>query len=50
LGQRASGKSTAAGTLIKYPGGEGEVALINDQEHLAGLGDLRRQVFMAKDR
>ena len=31
LGQWASGKSTAAKTLIGYLGGEGEVAFITDQ-------------------
>jgi ABC-type oligopeptide transport system ATPase subunit len=35
LGQWASGKSTAARTLIRYLGGEGEVVFINDQELFA---------------
>jgi hypothetical protein len=35
LGQWASGKSTAARTLIKYLGGRGEVVFINDQELFA---------------
>jgi hypothetical protein len=36
LGQWASGKSTAARTLIRYLGGQGEVVFINDAELLAG--------------
>jgi hypothetical protein len=36
LGQWASGKSAAARTLIRYLGGEGEVAFINDRELFAG--------------
>jgi hypothetical protein len=36
LGQWASGKSTAARTLIGYLGGEGEVAFITDRELFAG--------------
>ncbi len=36
LGQWASGKSTAARTLIRYLGGEGEVAFITDRELFAG--------------
>jgi len=35
LGQWASGKSTAAKTLVRYLGGEGKVAFINDQEFFA---------------
>ena len=35
LGQWASGKSTAARTLIRYLGGEGEVVFINDRVLLA---------------
>jgi hypothetical protein len=35
LGQWASGKSTAARTLIRYLGGAGEVVFINDQELFA---------------
>jgi len=35
LGQWASGKSTAARTLIRYLGGRGEVVFINDQELFA---------------
>ena len=35
LGQWASGKSTAARTLIGYLGGEGKVVFINDRELLA---------------
>ena len=34
LGQWASGKTTAARTLIKYLGGQDEVLFINDQELL----------------
>ncbi len=37
LGQWASGKSTAAKTLISYLGGENEVVFIADRELLAGL-------------
>jgi hypothetical protein len=36
LGQWASGKSTAASTLVEYLGGEGEVAFIDDRELCAG--------------
>jgi hypothetical protein len=36
LGQWASGKSTAAKTLVGHLGGEGEVTFINDQILLAG--------------
>ena len=36
LGQWASGKSTAARILIRYLGGEGEVAFITDRELFAG--------------
>ena len=36
LGQWASGKSTAAGTLVRHLGGEGEVVFINDREIFAG--------------
>jgi hypothetical protein len=36
LGQWASGKSTAADTLVKYLGGEAEVNFITDRELLAG--------------
>ena len=32
LGQWASGKSTASGTLVRYLGGEGEVIFISDRE------------------
>jgi uridine kinase len=32
LGQWASGKSTAARTLIRYLGGEGKVTFITDRE------------------
>jgi hypothetical protein len=35
LGQWASGKSTAAETLVRYLGGKGEVILIDDRELLA---------------
>ena len=35
LGQWASGKSTAARTLVEYLGGEGRVVFINDQELVA---------------
>jgi hypothetical protein len=35
LGQWASGKSTAARTLVGYLGGEGKVVFINDQELVA---------------
>jgi uridine kinase len=31
LGQWASGKSTAAGILVRYLGGEGKVVFINDR-------------------
>ena len=36
LGQWASGKSTAASTLVEHLGGEGEVVFINDQLLFAG--------------
>ena len=36
LGQWASGKSTAAGTLVGYLGGEEEVAFITDRDLFAG--------------
>ena len=36
LGQWASGKSTAAGTLVGYLGGEDEVAFITDRDLFAG--------------
>ena len=36
LGQWASGKSTAARTLVGYLGGEGKVVFINDQHLFAG--------------
>jgi len=35
LGQWASGKSTAARTLIRYLGGEGKVVFINDRDLFA---------------
>ena len=37
LGQWASGKSSAAKTLISYLGGEDKVIFITDREILAGL-------------
>jgi len=57
LGQWASGKSTAARTLIEYLGGEGEVVFINDQKllisqavkHILELEDSKVELSIEDD-